>query len=336
MIAVYCVPTEVFNHPHMGQIRRPVAAKDIARSCTGFKRWWTHLPAGPLVPFTLLTVEADAFDPLNADARVLPLGAGGESLRAWLAGDTQVRAAAPRLVTRLEALGLGTGACTREELFFRIGRRLSPALHNRSYDPRPPFPPQTIMDDFETGTGGNPIGAGYEEIEGTSWQYSAGTGVGGSVSIRETGGAPTVRTMRRSEAAFPNNHYAQFECEFTGGAYSCPAIRVQSDGSCYFALIDQEGGDIDLYEHPAGSVGSILASAGQVTAVNTFYQVRVTGSGSDLSVDFEGGNLINTSDGTYTDGKPGGAAIQGNADFDAAEFSDASGGGPTKFILSRF
>jgi hypothetical protein len=265
------------------------------------------------VPWTLVRVDADSVGPLDADGRSWKLGEFTGGLASWLDADLVSRNLPQALRTRLQDLSLPTTACTRRELFYRISHRLEPALHDASYEPIPPGPPQTITDTFNRANEVLTAGS-WVEIEGTNWEVV-------SNQARETT-AVGVSTCRRSEATFPDDQYAQSKCKFTAGGASTPAGRVGATGTSYLVLLDADS--VDLYWHAGGGSSTLITSAAATQVSGTLYTIKIICTGTTIAVDREGSNVISTTDSNVTAGKPGMASNNANQDQDDFECTDAT------------
>lgn len=305
MIATYLVPTiekdiQVVNESFKS--REPLFLEE-AKSCPGWKQSWAHIPKGTLVPYTLLTVRADSFAPLDAMPEAILIGKF-DKLGDWLEGDKVRRAIPSGIRGKMTALGLvSSGTLTRRELWERIAHRLEPALHDMSYESSVGLPPSSITDDFNRANGAP--GSGWTEvflIDG-----------GGSAAIVSNQFAATndysTSIWRRTEAAFPDDQYVQTSSRMSD-IYSLvlPYARCSADGDGYapwgWSTTGMEIRRFDATTTASNPANTYLTGFAGVWVVGTFYTLKITVTGDSIRVDQGIYNGTGT-DSTYTSGKPG-------------------------------
>jgi hypothetical protein len=178
-----------------------------------------------------------------------------------------------------------------------------------------------ITDDFNRAS----LGSDWEHVSGTAWTINASTTV-------RPGQVYTETALRRTEAAFPNDQYSQAKCEFTSGgdnSYGGVAVRLKMSGDGYEARFDSSAA-VTLYKRVGGVVTYLSDYPGGYSA-NTFYTLKLTVTGNQLTVHVDGTLRISYTDTSITSGKPGLVAHTGEAsllcDFDDFESTVAEAAG---------
>ncbi len=179
-----------------------------------------------------------------------------------------------------------------------------------------------ITDDFNRAS----LGANWAAAEGTIWAINASTTVRPVSSYAHTG-------IIRTEAAFPDDQYAQVDTRWTATSDDCHGgLRVRSNGTttAYVTYFDTGNtGILYLYKRIAGANTYLGDSGSSVLAVDTTGTIKLEAIGTAIKVYVGGVQKISVTDSAITSGKPGLHAFTGDqkVDFDNFECTDASGGG---------
>jgi hypothetical protein len=298
--------------------RREPEGLDVLRGASGFQGARIHHPRGALLPATVLVVDRDtltnaAFEAAVPDA--VKLGDADRFDALWTSTDP-VAAGARR--TRIAALAGALGIdlsdlTTLGPIVQRIWRRLEPAAAAGMYDVTIARGPETIFDDFNRADEALTAGS-WLQVEGTNWAVV-------SNQARETA-ISGIATCRRSEAAgFPDNQYAQVKCLFTIGGISSPAARMDATGTSYVVVLSAS--NADLYYHTGGGGVTLVQAFAVVNVISTFLTIKIDCQGTTIAVDREGANIISTTDGNVTAGRPGMACQNANQDLDDFQCTDS-------------
>ncbi len=178
-----------------------------------------------------------------------------------------------------------------------------------------------ITDDFNRAS----LGANWAAAEGTVWAINASTVVRPVSTYSQTG-------IIRTEAAFPNDQYAQVETRWTTTSDDgAGGLRVRSNGTttAYVTYFDAGTGLLMLYKRVAG-VNTYLGDSGtSPLAVDTTGTLKLEAIGTAIKAYVNGVEKISATDAAIASGKPGLHALTGDqlVNFDNFESTDASGGG---------
>ena len=169
------------------------------------------------------------------------------------------------------------------------------------------------------------LGANWEAAEGTVWT------INGSTTVRPVS-TYTRTAIIRTEAAFPNDQYAQADIQWTNTAdQSYGGLMVRGNGANTYYLVRFDTGNVGgmtLYKRVAGAetyLGDVAASQAASGATVT---VKLEAIGTAIKVYVGGVEKISATDSAIASGKPGLHAFTGNQaiDFDNFECTDASAG----------
>lgn len=175
-----------------------------------------------------------------------------------------------------------------------------------------------LLDDFNRANGD--IGANYVKVFG---------GNNFNISANQLVPNNTFNTtiMRRIEASFPNDQYAQLQISFTTGPEAsswAAGCRIGPAGEGYYAIYGLN--NVSLFKRSA-TTPTYITDVVVTAAASTLYTSKIEAIGSTIKVFHSGSEVISVTDTSYTSGKPG-IWWSGNSDAPVAdnfECSDPSG-----------
>ena len=314
-----------------GRVQRDPSAYIVARGTgANYKKGRAHHSKWGKSDWCVYTCWADDFAAIDADPNSIELAShAGESFSGMLAAlDVQNQPGGRPAVNVRSALAQygweGITGATRGATLRQIMRRFEPMLDDFAYERNIPKIKQTITDTF-TGTAGTAL-----STYNAGWQHLVGTEM-----VILTGGARghnpdnySRSIARRSEAVFPNDHYVELDVDIvTNDGDNChsPAIRVNASGHCYM-IVTTSGGGSALRDWDGSSENYLADDGGATLSTGVDYTFRLEASGTTITVDRNGSEVISTTDSTYSSGKPGiYATINGTgSSFDNFACTDAT------------
>lgn len=179
-----------------------------------------------------------------------------------------------------------------------------------------------ITDNFNRAS----LGASWEAVLGPAWSLYNDTVIHVAEVARQDSVDYQFTAMRRTES-FSGDHYAQADCEFTDdtfatngrdGGFASPAVRVQSNGDCYYA--EMRNGYIDVNVR-SGGVSTYIGDSGLLSPIlsyNTLYTLKLVATGSSIQLYLNGVLKATITNSTLTGGKPGLFGYAGEATQDVA------------------
>ncbi len=179
-----------------------------------------------------------------------------------------------------------------------------------------------ITDDFNRAS----LGANWAAAEGTVWSINTSTTVRPVSTYSNT-------SIIRTEAAFPNDQYAQADIKWTGTSDDGHGgLIVRSNGTTTGYIVRFDTGNtgvLYLYKRVAGTNTYLADSSTSQAADGAVVTVKLEAIGTAIKVYVGGVEKISATNGDIASGKPGLFALTGDQliDFDNFECTDASGGG---------
>ena len=264
---------------------------------------------------SLFVVEADDFAALDGMADLVRLPGEqakfSDLIASWEGQSLANLGRRALFDARCDALGVSRGSEIAETVR-RMLVRLEPAAFDGMFEVSIPNVRQTITDNFN------------RAALGTDWEVTkGGWAINASTTARPTDNF-AYNTMRRAEASFPADQYAQALCEVNSNGDGGVAVRQDSSGNCYFVLANST--TPTLWERVAGA-NNFLADYSESMSDDVGETIKLVVAGTALEVFHGGSSRVTDTDASLSTGKPGlftdYSGSSGPPDTDDFECTDA-------------
>lgn len=169
--------------------------------------------------------------------------------------------------------------------------KLEPAADDFLYEKITPEVKQTILDDFNRADGG--LGSGWTTLEGADLVVASNQAKSTNIYTRQV--------ATRSEASFPNDHYAQVDSAVSfhdGNSYGAPIVRGGSGPTYYWMQSD--------FRRRVAGVDSYIADiVGMWPTLDVVYTWKMDATGTTLTIYRDGVSKMSVTDSNIASGKPG-------------------------------
>lgn len=296
---------------------------EAARACPGFYQAHAHMDVGDDV--TILIIQADDLGPADAEPRMIRIAAPQELFSVYMKSlDEILFKNSPQrkhLLNHAEAMKMNPDIfykLTVGDAIRKILKHREPAAHDTMYEHVIPFVKQTITDNFNRAS----LGPDWENIEST-WAINAST-----TARPQT--ANVASAMRRTESSFPNDQFSQCDIMIQSGAQPSKGgtmVRCDAGGTYYYGFIAGTT-ETDLWRRVTASSSVFITCGAGGATVDVLIAMKVTVTGTTITVDLGGSQKINTTNSVIASGKPGVIQVTGDVPADSDNFSctDAIGG----------
>lgn len=179
-----------------------------------------------------------------------------------------------------------------------------------------------ITDTFTRADGG--LGSNWTALNGSTWAVV-------SNQAECQGGNYGGRVAIRSEASFPNDHYAQVKCLYNSSVDTgrgSPIVRGAT-GPDGYVLAVRAANYTEIHRLDNGAETYLGDGLHAVNSADTLYTYKITATGSTIAGAREGTQFASVTDSTYGTGAPGMYGHMGNHNlvFDDFESTDATASG---------